>query len=160
VSTKPADGAFGTAVGAFALLSENPVSFNRSAFVKGAFSTAVVAAALWAAAAAHAEVSWSIGIDAPTYYEPAPVYRGPPPGYYQPAPPVYYEPPPPAYYRPAPRYYGPPPPVYYEPDYRQGPYPVERPRLSDMQRRALDNCVLLAPREQPRCRATVMSTVR
>jgi hypothetical protein len=34
------------------------------------------------------------------------------------------------------------------------------PRLSDMQQRALDNCVMLAPRDQPRCRATVMSTVR
>lgn len=43
----------------------------------------------------------------------------------------------------------PPPPVYREP-----------PKLSDMQQRALDNCVLLAPRDQPRCRATVMSTVR
>jgi hypothetical protein len=35
-----------------------------------------------------------------------------------------------------------------------------QPRLSDMQQRALDNCRLLAPAEQPRCRATVMSTVR
>jgi RNA polymerase subunit RPABC4/transcription elongation factor Spt4 len=29
-----------------------------------------------------------------------------------------------------------------------------------MQERALNNCNLLAPRDQPRCRATVMSTVR
>jgi hypothetical protein len=46
----------------------------------------------------------------------------------------------------------------YEPQWQQ-PQP-ERPRLSDMQQRALDNCALLAPRDQPRCRATVMSTVR
>ncbi len=139
------------------------MSIHRSALVEGAFRAAVVAAALLAAAAAHAEVSWSIGVEGPTYYEPAPVYQGPPPGYYQPAPPVYYEPPPPpGYYRPAPPgYYRPPPPVYYdEPDYRRGPPPMERPRLSDMQQRALQNCALLAPREQPRCRATVMSTVR
>ncbi|RYY94915.1 MAG: hypothetical protein EOO24_23825 [Comamonadaceae bacterium] len=49
---------------------------------------------------------------------------------------------------------GPPPPP---PTYRQ---PVEPPRLSDMQERALNNCNLLQPRDQPRCRATVMSTVR
>jgi hypothetical protein len=35
-----------------------------------------------------------------------------------------------------------------------------QPRLSDMQQRALDNCRLLQPSEQPRCRATVLSTVR
>jgi hypothetical protein len=35
-----------------------------------------------------------------------------------------------------------------------------QPRLSDMQQRALNNCALLQPSEQPRCRATVMSTVR
>ncbi len=35
-----------------------------------------------------------------------------------------------------------------------------QPNLSDMQRRALNNCVLLAPRDQPRCRATVLSTAR
>lgn len=40
------------------------------------------------------------------------------------------------------------------------PPPAEAPRLSDMQRRALDNCAMLARRDQPRCRATVMSTVR
>lgn len=49
---------------------------------------------------------------------------------------------------------GPPP---QPPTYRQ---PVEPPRLSDMQERALNNCNLLQPRDQPRCRATVMSTVR
>ncbi|VTU32187.1 hypothetical protein SRS16CHR_05035 [Variovorax sp. SRS16] len=49
----------------------------------------------------------------------------------------------------------PPPPRQWE-----GPPPAERPRLSDMQQRALDNCAMLAPRDQPRCRATVMSTVR
>jgi hypothetical protein len=51
----------------------------------------------------------------------------------------------------------PPPPVYRQWD---GPPTGEQPRLSDMQQRALDNCNLLAPRDQPRCRATVMSTVR
>ncbi len=37
---------------------------------------------------------------------------------------------------------------------------ADSPRLSDMQRRALENCAMLAPRDQPRCRATVWSTVR
>ncbi|MEP6723737.1 MAG: hypothetical protein ABJA77_20040 [Variovorax sp.] len=51
----------------------------------------------------------------------------------------------------------PPPP----PAYRQWQdQPREQPKLSDMQQRALDNCMMLAPRDQPRCRATVMSTVR
>jgi len=44
------------------------------------------------------------------------------------------------------------------PRYQQ-PQP-DRSKLSDMQQRALDNCAMLAPRDQPRCRATVMSTVR
>ncbi len=44
------------------------------------------------------------------------------------------------------------------PAYGRGAAPA--PRLSDMQQRALDNCVMLAPRDQPRCRATVFSTVR
>ena len=34
------------------------------------------------------------------------------------------------------------------------------PRLSHMQRRAMDNCGLLAADQQERCRAIVMSTVR
>ncbi|RZL90640.1 MAG: hypothetical protein EOP76_15265 [Variovorax sp.] len=46
------------------------------------------------------------------------------------------------------------------PGYQQHRAPVEQPRLSDMQERALNNCNMLAPRDQPRCRATVMSTVR
>lgn len=71
--------------------------------------------------------------------------------YYEPPQPQYQEPPP-AYGRP----YEPPPPAYG----RQWEEPRERPRLSDMQERALANCALLAPRDQPRCRATVMSTVR
>ncbi|MGJ7494531.1 hypothetical protein ACSFA8_05610 [Variovorax sp. RT4R15] len=51
----------------------------------------------------------------------------------------------------------PPPP----PAHRQWQdQPREQPKLSDMQQRALDNCMMLAPRDQPRCRATVMSTVR
>lgn len=53
-----------------------------------------------------------------------------------------------------------PAPVYV-PEYQQQPqYQQERPKLSDMQERALNNCNLLQPRDQPRCRATVMSTVR
>lgn len=54
-----------------------------------------------------------------------------------------------------------PEPVYV-PQYRQQPQyqQQEQPRLSDMQQRALDNCNFLQPRDQPRCRATVMSTVR
>ncbi|MDH6590945.1 hypothetical protein M2165_000834 [Variovorax sp. TBS-050B] len=55
------------------------------------------------------------------------------------------------------RWAAPPPPAYRQWD--DGPR-GEPPRLSDMQQRALDNCNLLAPRDQPRCRATVMSTVR
>lgn len=48
-------------------------------------------------------------------------------------------------------------------NWHQPPPPPRRgsqPRLSDMQQRALDNCVLLQRSEQARCRATVMSTVR
>jgi hypothetical protein len=61
-----------------------------------------------------------------------------------------------------PRWQAPPPSSGWgEPPPRQYQQPVpEKPRLSDMQQRALDNCALLAPREQPRCRATVFSTVR
>ncbi|MDQ0607482.1 hypothetical protein QFZ83_001653 [Variovorax sp. W1I1] len=57
-------------------------------------------------------------------------------------------------------YYGrpPPQPYYYEPE-REAPR--EGPRLSDMQKRALDNCIVLPTRhDRARCRATVMSTVR
>jgi len=145
------------------------MSLNRSAFAKWAFSAVVAAVALSAAAVANAEVSWSIGNGAPIYYEPAPVYSSPPPVYYEPEPPVYYRPPPPTYYRPPPpvyyrpppAYYEPPPQVYYdEPDYWQGSPSAGQPKLSRMQQRALDNCVVLAPRDQPRCRATVLSTVR
>lgn len=144
------------------------MSFNRCAFARCVFSVAIAAAAV----SANAEVSVSVGVGGPVYYEPAPVYQSPPPVYYQPAPPVYYQQPPtyyvppaPAYYPPAPGYYRPapayPPPGYYPRDEWHGRAPPqERPRLSDMQQRALDNCSLLAPREQPRCRATVMSTTR
>lgn len=135
-------------------------------------SCAVAVAALFAVAGAHADVSISFGTEEPVYEQPAPVYQGPPPGYYQPAPgyyqpaPGYYQPaPPPVYYPPPQAYYPPgPPPPYYAP--RPG-YPPpgyqnrsQGPKLSDMQQRALDNCALLAPRDQPRCRATVMSTAR
>ena len=52
-----------------------------------------------------------------------------------------------------------------EPSYRYdgnqgGSRQREQPRLSDMQQRALNNCMLLQRSEQSRCRATVMSTVR
>ena len=49
----------------------------------------------------------------------------------------------------------------HQQNWHQPPPPRRnQPRLSDMQQRALDNCRLLQPSEQPRCRATVMSTVR
>lgn len=91
-------------------------------------------------------------------YGPAPAGAVPAPGYYQPAPPVYYQAPPTYYAPPAPAYY-PPPAAYYPPppQYRQAP---SKPRLSDMQQRALDNCSLLAPKDQHECRTRVMSTVR
>jgi len=137
------------------------LSFHRAAIATWAASAAIVAAALSMAAAAHAEVNLSFGIGGPVYEQPAPVYVNPPPVYYQPAPPVYYQPaPPPPVYYPPPAYYQPPPPAYYRPAQPYYPQNIERPRLSDMQRRALDNCSLLAPREQGRCRATVMSTTR
>jgi hypothetical protein len=132
---------------------------------------AVAGAALFAVAGARADVSFSIGTEQPVYEQPAPVYQEAPPayyqpapGYYQPAPPPVYYPPPQAYYPPPQGYYAPPPPAYYAP---QPGYPAPvyqtrapEPRLSDMQQRALNNCALLAPRDQPRCRATVMSTAR
>jgi hypothetical protein len=65
----------------------------------------------------------------------------------QPPPPQWQPAPPPPQWQPA------PPPRQWQPA-------PEKPRLSDMQQRALDNCALLAPHEQSRCRATVMSTVR
>jgi hypothetical protein len=133
---------------------------------------AVAAAALFAIAGAHAEVSFSIGTEEPVYVQPAPDYQGPPPAYYQPAPGYYQPAPPPVYYPPPQAYYPPPPPaayyapppVYYapQPSYPPPGYQTrsQEPRLSDMQQRALNNCALLAPRDQPRCRATVMSTAR
>jgi len=141
------------------------VNFSRSACVRWSLSVALAGIALGAAVAANAQVTWSIGTDEPAYYEPAPTYQAPPPDYYEPAPPAYYRPPPtyyqpPAYYQPPPSYYGMPAPVYREPGYWQGPRGAEQPRLSDMQQRALDNCSMLAWRDQRRCRATVMSTVR
>lgn len=91
------------------------------------------------------------------YQSAPPVYQSAPPQYYQSAPPVYYVPAP-AYNPPATVYYNSPPPASYR--YGYGPAPAARPKLSDMQQRAMDNCILLAPRDQPRCRATVMSTTR
>ena len=145
------------------------MTHHRAAFANWARSAFIAAAALSAVAAAHAEVNFSVGVGGPVYEQQAPVYVNPPPVYYQPAPPVYYQPappvyyapPPPVYYRPAPSYY--PPPVGYGPGpnhWQGGPPQQGRPRLSDMQQRALDNCSLLAPREQGRCRATVYSTTR
>ena len=133
---------------------------NRSTLLRHAAAATLAALALAAAGTASAQVNWSIGVESPRYYEPAPVYRAPPPPVYYQPPPVYYQQPP-TYYRP------PPPPGYYQP----GPGYVERrdwrhdrgyeqPQLSDMQQRALNNCSMLAWRDQPRCRATVMSTVR
>lgn len=137
------------------------MSFIGSAFARLATSAAIAAAALSAAVAAHAEVNFSVGVGGPVYYEPAPAYVAPPPVYYQPAPPAYYQPPPPVYYPAPPAYYRPPPPAYYgPPPGYYGQSGGSRPRLSDMQQRALDNCSLLAPNEQRRCRATVMSTAR
>ena len=51
-------------------------------------------------------------------------------------------------------------PHWNQPGWNQPPPRRNQPRLSDMQQRALDNCWLLHPSEQARCRATVMSTVR
>ena len=144
-----------------------------TAFVKWALSATVAVAALSVAASASAEVSVGVEFGGPTYYQPQPqpayvvpaepAYVAPPPVYYQPAPPVYYQrPPPPVYYGPPPGYYAPPPEYRPAPGYgyhRGYDAPPQR-NLSDMQRRALDNCALLAPQERPRCRATVMSTAR
>lgn len=72
-------------------------------------------AGLAATGAAHAGVSWHIGINLPgpavVYDAPPVVYSPPPPVVYQP-PPVVYAPPPPVVYRPAPIVYQ-PAPVYY-----------------------------------------------
>ena len=152
--------------------------FHGIAFVKWAFPATVALAALSVAATASADVSIGVDVGGPTYYQPQPApayvvpaepaYVAPPPVYYQPAPPVYYQRPPPVYYPPPGYYAAPPPPVYQPaPGYGNGhgyghgyaPAPSDR-KLSDMQRRALDNCALLAPQQQPRCRATVMSTNR
>jgi hypothetical protein len=95
------------------------MSLTRSTFFKWAAAGVVAAGALFAAtsASARGDVSWSVGVGlpgvavgvgAPAYYPPAPVYYAPPP-------PVYYRPPAPVYYRPAPVYYG--PPAYYGPRY-------------------------------------------
>lgn len=52
--------------------------------------------------------------------------------------------------------YNAPPPAYYQP-----PPAPEGPRLSDNQKRAFQNCVMLPTHmDRERCRATVMSTVR
>jgi hypothetical protein len=85
------------------------VNLNRAQSIRSVAFGTFCAAILFAAASANAQVSWSIGINAPapTYYEPAPIY-------YQPAPPVYYRQAPQAYYSPPPVYYGPPARGFYE----------------------------------------------
>ena len=94
------------------------MSLTRSTFFKWIASGAVAAAALLGASAASArgDVSWSVGVNLPgvALGVAAPTYYAPPPVYYAPPPPVYYRPAPPVYYRPAPVYYA-PPPVYYRP---------------------------------------------
>lgn len=70
------------------------------------------------------------------------------------------------YYEPRPQW-GEPPPRYAVPEWQPDPYAPrweaprerERPRLSDMQKLALQNCNVLHPRDQPGCRAAVWSTV-
>lgn len=88
------------------------MSLTRTRFFKWAAAGAVAAGAFFAASAASAQVSWSVGVSTPGV-----VVGVGGPGYYAPPPPVYYAPPPPVYYRPAPVYYAPPPPVYYGPRY-------------------------------------------
>ncbi|RQO44171.1 hypothetical protein DBV14_25070 [Variovorax sp. KBW07] len=59
-------------------------------------------------------------------------------------------------------YSGPPARPYYgpAPDW-EAPQERDKPRLSDMQKRAFDNCIVLPTHlDRARCRATVMSTVR
>lgn len=67
------------------------------------------------AAQAHGGVSWSVGVGVPgvAVGVGAPVYMPPRPVYYAPPPAVYYAPPPPAYYAP-PRPMYRPAPVYYQ----------------------------------------------
>ncbi|QNK66583.1 hypothetical protein [Variovorax sp. PAMC26660] len=58
-------------------------------------------------------------------------------------------------------YYGAPPSRPYYESERESPPARDRPRLSDMQQRAFDNCIVLPTHlDRARCRATVMSTVR
>ena len=150
------------------LIPETFLRLDPVRFATCAGTLAVAAAALFGAAGAQAQVNFSIGTDEPVYAQPAPVYPGPPPGYYQPAPGYYQPAPPPVYYPPPQGYYPPPPPppaYYAPPPTYYGPPPgyqtrSQGPKLSDMQQRAMNNCALLAPRDQPRCRATVMSTAR
>jgi hypothetical protein len=98
------------------------------------------------------------------YYQPeAPVYYPPPPAYYAPPRPMY--PPPPVYAPSAPRYapspYGPPPRYHgYRPTYPQPYGAPPTPKLSKLQQRAFDNCVLLPLPDQAKCRALVLSTAR
>jgi hypothetical protein len=133
----------------------NPVSTHSGVSLTEHHMTALARLAFITAMAAGTAGCADLGGPA---YGPAPAGAMPAQGYYQPAPPVYYQAPPTYYAPPAPAYY-PPPAAYYPPppQYRQEP---SKPRLSDMQRRALDNCSLLALKDQRECRARVMSTVR
>jgi PXPV repeat (3 copies) len=75
---------------------------------------------------AGGNVSWSVTVGSPVYYEPAPVYVQPAPVYYQPAP-VYVQPAP-VYYQPAPVYVRPAPVVVYRPPVFVQPAPVVYPQ--------------------------------
>lgn len=109
---------------------------------------------------AREQAQWQMQMQAQAQQQ-APVQYGE--GYYQPEPVM-----------PGPGW-APAPPVVAAPGWVQQPAPMvqpawiqaepvmaapAQPRLSAMQQRALDNCVLLPPAQQPRCRATVWSTVR
>lgn len=135
-----------------------------------AATTALVAlVTLSAPSSAAAQGGFSVQIGAPVY-QAAPVYPVPVPAapVYQAAP-VY-----PSYgyqvYPAAPVY---PAPGYpqAQPYYPQQVYPAQanvgvvvggqgQPHLNSYQKRALENCALLAPNRQAQCRADVWATVR
>lgn len=116
-------------------------------------------------ASAAAQVTFGVQVGTPVY-PAAPVYQTAPviqvPQVYQtyPAYPVYQAP----VYQTAPGYY-PQQNVYPQPNVYPGQVGVvvggqQQPHLNNYQKRALDNCALLPPGQQGRCRADVWSTVR